>query len=76
MPFTDGARGHTPYKFFGVLIPSSGRPAFHGGSQSLGVSPFYNEELNRTVVGQFVSKVFWGGAARKKRGDHMAQNNY
>ena len=49
MPFTDGVRGHTPYKFFGVLIPSSGRPAFYGGSQSLGVSPFYNEELNRTV---------------------------
>ena len=49
MPFTDGVRGHTPYKFFGVLIPSSGRPAFYGGSQSLGVSPFYNQELNRTV---------------------------
>ena len=49
MPFNDGARGHSPSKFFGVLIPSSGAPLFYGGSQSWWVSPFYNEELNRTV---------------------------
>ena len=57
MPFNDGARGHSPSKFFGVLIPSSGVPLLHADPNLWASLPF----TMKNWTGQSVS---WKATAR------------